>query len=290
MEIAEKVKRIYRYIRYGVPVIQENHIIANIVSLSQNKLLEGKTALITGGSSGIGLEIAKSFIAAGAKVVITSRSILRLKEAYNKFPKDSQLYLYELDNTDIRQIDKCIIQILTKFDLSKIDILVNNAGINRGPANCSFEDNFDAIIQTNLKGTYFFSRMFAEYLKENHIEGNILNIASSSSDRPATEAYTLSKWGIKGLTIGLARVYSQYGIVVNGIAPGPTATSMIKGEKIDDDLTLNNSLVGRMAHPVEVANMAVILVSNMCRMVIGDIVHVSGGAGNVYNEDVVYHF
>lgn len=290
MEILSRVKRIYRYIRFGVPTIEEKHITANIVSLSQNKLLEGKTALITGGTSGIGLEIAKSYIAAGAKVIITGRSIIRLKETTNSFPKNAPLFLYELDNTDIELISQCIPDILEKFNLSKIDILVNNAGINRGPVNCSFEENFDAIIQTNLKGTYFFSRMFAEYLRMNGIEGNILNIASSSSDRPATEAYTLSKWGIKGLTLGLARVYSQYGIVVNGIAPGPTATSMIKGNRIDDDLTHKNSLTGRMVHPIEIANMAVILVSNMCRMVIGDIIHVSGGAGNVYNEDVVYHF
>ena len=290
MDIANKAKRIYRYIRYGIPIIQENHITANIVSLSQNKLLEGKTALITGGTSGIGLEIAKSYIAAGATVIITGRSYIRLKEACSAFPPQVPLYLFELDNTNISQINQCVPRILEKFNLSRIDILVNNAGINRGAANCSFEENFDAIIRTNLKGTYFFSRMFAEYLRKNKIEGNILNIASSSSDRPATEAYTLSKWGIKGLTIGLARVYSQFGIVVNGIAPGPTATSMIKGDHVDDDLTHKYGLTGRMAHPIEVANLAVVLVSNMCRMVIGDIIHVSGGAGNVYNEDVVYHF
>ena len=290
MEIVSKVKRLYRYIRYGVPIIQEKHIIANIVCLSQNKLLEGKTALITGGSSGIGLEIAKAYIAAGAKVIITGRSLIRLKEACVNFPPNSPLYLYELNNTDVNKINQCIPLILEKYNLSKIDILVNNAGINRGPKNSNFEENFDAIIQTNLKGTYFFSRMFAEYLKDNNIEGNILNIASSSSDRPATEAYTLSKWGIKGLTLGLARVYSQYGIVVNGIAPGPTATSMIKGDDVSNELTHKKSLTGRMSHPIEVANMAVVLVSNMCRMVVGEIIHVSGGAGNVYNEDVVYHF
>lgn len=290
MEIISKLKRTYRYIRYGVPITYKKSVTANIVSLSSNKLLEGKTAIITGGTSGIGLEIAKAYINAGATVVITGRDEGRLVETSKLFPLASPLYCYKLDNTDINQIEKCIPIILEKCNLSKIDILVNNAGVNHGRQGCSFEENFDAIIETNLKGTYFFSKMFAEYLKTNGIEGNILNIASSSSDRPATEAYTLSKWGIKGLTKGLARVYSQYGIVVNGIAPGPTATRMIKGDIIDDDLALEKTLTGRMTHPVEVANMAVILVSNMCRMVIGDIVYMSGGAGNVYNEDVEYHF
>lgn len=285
-----KLKRLYKYIRYGIPVTIEKHVTANIVSLSPNELLVGKTALVTGGTSGIGLEIAKAYINSGATVIITGRDIVRLQEVSKTFPLNSPLYVYKLDNSDINQINICIPQILNEFGLSKIDILVNNAGINHGPESCSFEENFDAIIRTNLKGTYFFARMFAEYLKDNGIEGNILNIASSSSDRPATEAYTLSKWGIKGLTKGLARVYSQYGIVVNGIAPGPTATPMLKGDKKDGELTHERGLTGRMTHPVEVGNMAVILVSNISRMVVGDIVYMSGGAGIVYNEDVVYHF
>lgn len=290
MELKNKLKRVYRYIRYGIPVTNKNLIKANIVSLSQNELLAGKTALVTGGSSGIGLEIAKAFTNAGATVVITGRDIEKLCKASSSFSPESKVHCYQLDNTDIYQINQCVNSILQKYNLSKIDILVNNAGVNHGPRGCSFEENFDAIIETNLKGTYFFSRMFAEYLKENRINGNILNIASSSSDRPATEAYTLSKWGVKGLTKGLARVYSKYGIVVNGIAPGPTATPMIKGNQMDDDLCLEKGLTGRMTHPVEVANMAVILVSDLSRMVIGDIVYMSGGAGNVYNEDVEYYF
>lgn len=290
MKMKDKLKRIYRYIRYGVPVVQEKHITAKIVSLSQNDLLKGRTAIVTGGTSGIGLEIARAFINAGSAVVITSRSADRLQTVIESFPKQSPIYGFELDNRDVDQINHCIPMMQKKFDLSKIDILVNNAGVNRGPDKCSFEENFDAILQTNLKGTYFFSRMFAEYLKENGIRGNILNIASSSSDRPATEAYTLSKWGVKGLTKGLARVYSHYGIVVNGIAPGPTSTPMIKGCDSSDELTHEKGLTGRMTHPIEVANMAVILVSDMSRMVVGDIVYMSGGAGNVYNEDIEYYF
>ncbi len=288
--ITTYIKRTYRYLRYGIPVITKQNVYAEITSLSQNELLKGRTALITGGTSGIGLEIAKAFINAGATIIITSRSDERLREAQKKLPSSATCYYFVLNIRDASQINRCIPRIIQNFGLLQIDILVNNAGINRGANPNCFEDNFDEILETNLKGSYFMARVFAQYFKDNKIKGNILNIASSSSDRPATDAYTLSKWGIKGLTKGLARVYSPYGIVVNGIAPGPTATPMIKGNNTSNELTHEKGLTGRMTHPVEVASMAVILVSNISRMVIGDIVYMSGGLGNVYTEDVEYHF
>ena len=82
-----------------------------------------------------------------------------------------------------------------------------------------------------LKGCVFFISNNGRYMRDNHIKGNILNIASSSSLRPATSAYTLTKWGTRGLTLGLAKVLAPYGITVNGIAPGPTATPMLGKEK-----------------------------------------------------------
>lgn len=289
----EKIRRIYKYVRYGIPVIEKKQVFANISTLSKNELLKGRTSLITGGTNGIGYEIAKEFLKAGAVVIITGRNRERLNNAINSLKNDvpeSEVLAFQLDNGNVEQISKSIPSILETFKLSKIDILVNNAGINSGPKGCTYEENFDAILNTNLKGTFFLAKTFAEYLKQHGIEGNILNIASSSSDRPATDAYTLSKWGIKGLTKGLARVYTSYGIVVNGIAPGPTATSMIKGDNKDGNLAHEKSLTGRLAHPSEIATMAVILVSNISRMVIGDIIYMSGGAGNVYNEDVNYKF
>lgn len=294
MDIKGKIIRAYRYVRYGVPIIEKKVIFAQITNLSPNELLKGRIALVTGGSSGIGREIAHAFINAGAIVIITGRSMSRLVDASNKFVNvedlKHKLFLFELDSSNIEQVNNCIPNILEKFNLPKIDILVNNAGINRGFKGCTFEENFDAIINTNLKGTFFVAKSFADYFKRDKIEGNILNIASSSSERPATDAYTLSKWGVKGLTKGLARVYSKYGIVVNAIAPGPTATPMIKGNVFDQELSSEKNLTGRIAHPIEIANMAVILVSNISRTVIGDVVYMSNGSGNVFNEDVTYRF
>ena len=112
-------------------------------------------------------------------------------------------------------------------------------------------------------------------------------IASSSSLRPAISAYELSKWGIRGLTMGLAKKYIKKGIVVNGIAPGPTATSMLnKDEK--GNLTRSNSPIGRYILPEEIANAAVFLVSDMGRTIVGDIIYMTGGAGIITFDDVNY--
>lgn len=126
-------------------------------------------------------------------------------------------------------------------------------------------------------------------MKENNIKGNILNIASSSSLRPAASAYTLTKWGTRGLTLGLAKTLAPYGITVNGIAPGPTATPMLHREQ-GDNLAFHGNPLGRFALPEEIANMAVFLVSPMGRSVVGDIVYMTGGSGLVTFDDVSYRF
>ena len=124
-------------------------------------------------------------------------------------------------------------------------------------------------------------------MKDNSIQGNILNIASSSSLRPATTPYILSKWGIKGLTIGLAKILIKDGIVVNGLAPGPTATPMLHKD-INDDLYIANNPSERFTTPDEIANMAVVLTSSMGRMIVGDTIYMTGGAGILTVDDIKY--
>ena len=146
------------------------------------------------------------------------------------------------------------------------------------------ESDFDKVVDTNLKGTFFLSQLFGRYMVDNEIEGNILNISSSSSLRPANSPYILSKWGIRALTMGLAKSLAPHGIVVNSIAPGPTQTSMSNLDD-DSDITLVSSPIGRYAKPEEVAQMAVVLVSGMGRTVVGDTVFMTGGLGNLTVDD-----
>lgn len=285
----QRIKRIIKYILYGIPV--QKNISANVTTIGFNNLLEGKVALITGGTSGIGKSIAEAFMRSGANVIITGRTYSKVEVICNELNEahylNTRAYPIELDNTMPSSFEKKLEDIL-KFDgVAKIDILVNNAGMGGGDIINTTVEEFDNVINTNMRGTFFLSRIMSKYMIDNDIKGNILNIASSSSLRPAASAYTLSKWGIRGFTLGLAKTLAPYDIVVNGIAPGPTATPMLN--KDASNITFNNPS-GRYALPEEIANMAVILVSNMGRMVIGDIVYMTGGSGLITYDDVPYNF
>ena len=199
----------YKYLikRFCSFLLVHSHkeIHANIVVLGQNQLLEGRTALITGGTSGIGKAIAYAFLNAGADVIIAGRNLLKLEstlfEFYKEFSKDRVSGIV-MDVADSRNIVNAIANLR-----QHIDILVNNAGISYCPSDDIINESneFDRVLNTNLRGAYILSQLISKHMVENHINGNILNIASTSSFRPATNAYSLSKWGIRGLTIGFAK-------------------------------------------------------------------------------------
>lgn len=288
MSIKKYLKRAFVFLLHGIP---ERHVIANITKLAPNEMLKGRTALITGATSGIGFEIAKSYLEAGAKVIITGRDKDRIQHACSLLKSIHQNYIVhgiQMNNCDVPIFKEKLEEMLRWKDINQIDILVNNAGVLGGDIRDATETEYDNIVNTNLKGVFFLSQMIGHYYKEQHIEGNILNIASSSSLRPAASAYTITKWGIRGLTLGLAKILTPYGIIVNGIAPGPTATRMIFKES-NTDIAFKNP-IGRCAMPEEIANMAVFLVSNMGRSIVGDIIYMTGGSGLITLDDVNYEF
>ncbi len=265
------------------------------IPVFQSNLLENRVALITGGTSGIGFEIAKSFLNAGAIIIITGRNQKKidtscnLLKALNKEFK-TKVYGIELDNSKIESFENKFDNILKILGSNKLDILVNNAGVLKGDSFSKIKPNdFDLVMDTNLKGVYFLSQIVSNYMVENKIKGNILNIASSSSIRPAISPYTLSKWGIKGLTLGLAKTLVSYEIIVNGLAPGPTATPMLIKDGYDG--IEHDGIPGqRYITSQEIANMAVILTSSLGRTIIGDIVYMTGGAGTLTVDDINYGF
>ena len=255
--------------------------------------LKGRTALITGGTSGIGYAVAQAYIKNGCGVIITGRTQKRISDAVTKLRQDctddEQLVMgFELDLTKTEEIASSFNRLLTELPGRQIDILVNNAGVMNGVAmGTTTIPDFEKTIKTNLEGTFFLSQAVCNYMIENNIKGNVLNMASSSSLRPAVSPYMLSKWGVRGLTEGMAKRFIPYGIVVNGIAPGPTATPMLMSS---EGMSLNNKNVpaGRYCTSEEIANLAVVLVSGMGRMIVGDIIYITGGSGLITFDDMNY--
>lgn len=291
MDIKKYLKRGIKYVLHGQPI---KKVYAQVSYLSPSDMLEGRTALITGGTSGIGFEIAKAFINAGATCIITGRKEEKVIDACAKIGNDvskkGHIYGLAWDVTDVEGNPQRFNKALELVKGEQIDILVNNAGLVGGEIKDCTEEKYDSILDTNLKGSFFMAQLVARYMKENGIRGNILNIGSSSSLRPATSAYTVTKWGIRGLTKGLAKILSPYGITVNAIAPGPTATPMLMPNGVKDDIAFPTNPLGRFVMPGEIANMAVFLVSNMGRSIIGDMIFMTGGSGVVTYDDVHYSF
>lgn len=267
---------------------------AQVTKLSRNDLLKGRWALITGGTSGIGYAIADAMLFAGASVVITGRNKQRLDDAKTTLLAGSddrigRVLSKQMDNSDTKRLEERFEEICRSLNGQPLSILVNNAGVLGGEFGHVTEEKYDQIMDTNLKGTFFLSQIVARYMVDNHIEGNILNIGSSSSHRPAASAYTLTKWGIRGLTLGMAKMLAPHGITVNAIAPGPTATPMLIKDP-SQGIYFEKNPIGRFAMPEEIANMAVVLTSGLGKTVIGDMVFMTGGAGLITYDDVPYNF
>ena len=267
-----RIKAILKRVLYK-PVIKVPVYVPTLVS----ELLKGRVALITGGTNGIGKAIARAYLSAGAKVIISGRSQEKINGVVEDLGENCQgVYL---DALDVRSFKEKINQ------LPPFDILVNNAGVvGGGLIGSVVECDYDKVLDTNLKGSFFMAQEVSKKWIAEGVKGNILNICSTSSLRPGVSPYILSKWGMRSLTIGLAKSLIKHDIVVNGLAPGLTNTPQFVG--IEGAIDNNKNPAGRLVTEAEVANMATILVSGIGRMVVGDIVYLGGGAGVVTVDDL----
>lgn len=262
--------------------IREHILIKKIVPkdipVYSNMLLANKVALIIGGSGGIGFAIAKAFVASGAQVVISGTKKEKLTAICEKLGTDKAKFVIA-DVRNIGEIKKTLDTAVNLF--GKLDIFVYSAGIHCSDQFCNVtESTWNNVLDINLKGMYFYCQNVANYMIDNKINGHILTISSASSAKPGWTPYEISKWGVKALTLGFADKLAGYGIVVNSIAPGPVATDMLQRGN-EDDICWPGNPTGRMCTPAEIANWAVLLVSGIGDMVVGDTFYVSGGSGTV---------
>lgn len=245
-----------------------------IVTTEPTDLLAGKVAIVTGGSSGIGLSIAKAMVEAGAKVYIIGRSKEKLREVSQEIGTSFLV----VDINDISAMEKVISE-LSKSE--NIDILVNSAGFHGKDQFLAVTENtFDEVMSANVKALYFISQAVAKQMISKGIHGHILNVSSASSIKPSWTPYEISKRAVNGITQGMAHKLIKYGIVVNGIAPGPTATPMM--EKLTrGGIKWEGNPSGRMSMPVEIAALALFMVSGRGDGIVGDTFFITGGSGTI---------
>ena len=271
MSLRKLIKLLKKKEQYPVPLL-----------VNSNELLKGKNALITGGNSGIGFAIAKDFIANGAKVIICGRNKDKLATASKELGEKSAWL--SLDVTDTKNLSMSFDKAVELFPEHRIDIVVNSAGIGAKSGMMDLnEDEYDAIMNTNAKATFFMVQTAGKYMIQNNVKGHILNVSSSSALRPAWSAYEMSKWAVRGFTLGAADILAKHGIVVNAIGPGPTATPML-GMGDDESIYIDSTCNKRCAMPNEIASLATYMCSDMGNMIIGDTFYITGGAGNIKNH------
>ncbi|MBF9237724.1 SDR family oxidoreductase [Hymenobacter sp. BT683] len=241
--------------------------------------LEGKLALITGGGTGIGLEIARCMTEAGATVVITGRREEVLRDAVENLGESAQYIVNDI--TDLSSIDGLVAQIEAAH--GPLDILVNNAGINlKKPALEVTDEEFSRILHTNLHSVFALTRACAARMVARK-KGVILMISSMAAyygiDRVV--AYAASKSAVEGMVKVLASEFSGHGVRVNAIAPGFIETEMSRKAMNSDpdrrDRAMRRTPMGAFGQPADIGHAAVFLASPAARYITGVSLPVDGG-------------
>ena len=245
-------------------------------------MLEGKIAVVTGGTRGIGYAIVKKFLENGAKVIIFGSKEESVNKAIEELKKENSSYIVDgawpkLES--LESVQNIFDDIVSKY--GKIDILVNNAGISAMDKIYDYkEEEFDKIMDLNVKSVFNCSRAVVSYMKENG-GGVILNTSSMVSiyGQPSGCGYPASKFAVNGLTKSLARELGKDNIRVNAVAPGVTLTDMMKNvpESVIEPI-IKGIPLGRFGTPEDIANDFLFLASDMASYITGVVLSVDGAA------------
>lgn len=241
-------------------------------------MLKGKTAIVTGGSQGIGKEICRALAENGANVAVVD-----ICDAEKAQPTVSELSAYgttvrsyQCNVADAEQVAETVKAIIADF--GSAEILVNDAGITRDNLILRMkESDFDSVIDVNLKGAfYMIKNVYRQMMKQRY--GKIINISSVSGlmGNAGQANYSASKAGIVGLTKSTAKELASRGVCCNAIAPGFIATSMTTSFQDNQEL-IKTIPAGRFGKPEEVAQLALFLASPASDYITGEVIRIDGG-------------
>ncbi|MBM2828981.1 MAG: 3-oxoacyl-[acyl-carrier-protein] reductase [Actinobacteria bacterium] len=242
--------------------------------------LAGKVALVTGSARGIGKAIVEKFAAEGAIVAISDvANEAAARETLSAIETSGGKGMVAMfDVGDSAQVDSAVAAILAAQ--GRIDILVNNAGITRDSLLMRMsEEDFDAVVRTNLKGTFLLTKAVSRHMIKQR-SGRIVNMSSvvGLMGNAGQSNYSAAKAGIAGFTRSMARELGSRGITVNAIAPGFIQTAMTAGlPEAVQKAFLQQIPLGRFAAPEEVAELALYLASDAAGYVTGQVIGINGG-------------
>jgi NAD(P)-dependent dehydrogenase (short-subunit alcohol dehydrogenase family) len=243
--------------------------------------LQGRVALVTGGSRGIGRMIATGFLHQGAKVYITARKAAACDATAQELSAIGPCISLPIDVSTLEGARSLVAELGRRE--SRLDILVNNAGAAWGEAFDTFpEQGWDKVVDLNMKTPFFLTQAFHEMLKKGAQErpAKVINIASIdgiSVNQWETYSYTASKAGLLHLTKRMALRLAQDNIVVNGIAPGPFPSDMNKEARDHGDAVAHRVPIGRVGTTEDMAGAAIYLASRAGDYVVGETIVVDGG-------------
>lgn len=240
--------------------------------------LEGKVAIVTGSNTGLGQGFSRAFAEAGAKVL--GVSVCPSEETQAMIGADKFQYICA-DLSSLDPIETIVNTAIEKF--GKVDILVNNAGIIKREDTIDFSvENWDSVINVNLRTLFFLSQAVAKQFMKQKSGGKIISVASMLSYQGGIRvpSYTASKSAVKGITMTMANEWAQYGINVNAIAPGYMATNNTQALRADaqrSEAILERIPAGRWGTPDDIMGAAVFLASSASDYVNGFTIAVDGG-------------
>jgi len=241
----------------------------------------GQTAIVTGSARGFGRAICRRLARGGAGLVVADINLPGAEETAALIKKDGGRALaVRTDVASAESVQSMVSAALTHFD-DRVDILVNNAAIwTNVPTEELKEDEWDRMVNINMKGVFLCCKAVIPIMRKQG-RGHIVNIASIAARNGGSFAgihYVASKGGVLAMTKKLGKELGQYGIVVNGVNPGPSKTEMMVGwpQEILDGVVKSTPL-GRMAEPGDIADTVAFLASDAARFVHGETVEVNGG-------------
>ena len=282
MNIKKEIKRLYKFI-YNLPAYYKDGGVVKIevstINYGGHLFSDNDVILITGGTRGIGLNMAKRFLQEGATVIVTGKNHARIEKLKSEIT-DNKFICMEWDISNISDIEVQINSVTRELG-KEITVLINNAGIYaKSNFPHSTNDDWDRVYTTNVKGPFFLTQAICKYWINNPSTKyrKIINISSQGGFVGANNAYRMTKWDLRGFTEYLGQSICKHGIIANGIAPGIIMTDMQpKFKQQGENFYTEYNPANRVALPLEIAELAVFLASNAANYIIGQTIVCDGG-------------